>query len=94
MRRREPHTKTVTIAKGQPLHPERLKRITVEEGKCGGRPCIRGYRIRVTDVLELLASGASVEEILADYPFLEREDIYAAIEYAARKSDHAVLNAS
>ena len=76
------------------MSPERLKRITVEEGKCGGRPCIRGYRMRVTDVLELLAAGASFEETLADYPFLEREDIYAAIEYAARQSDHAILKAS
>jgi len=76
------------------VNPERLKRITVEEGKCGGRPCIRGYRMRVTDVLQLLAAGASFEEILADYPFLEREDIYAAIEYAARQSDHAILKAS
>ncbi len=76
------------------MNPERLKRITVEEGKCGGRPCIRGYRMRVTDVLELLAAGASVEELLADYPFLEREDVYAAIEYAARQSDHAILQAS
>lgn len=76
------------------MNPERLKRITVEEGKCGGRPCIRGYRIRVTDVLDLLAAGASFEEILADYAFLEREDIYAAIEYAARQSDHAILKAS
>ena len=76
------------------MNPERLKRITVDEGKCGGRPCIRGYRMRVTDVLELLAGGASFEEILADYPFLEREDIYAAIEYAARQSDHAILQAS
>jgi uncharacterized protein (DUF433 family) len=76
------------------VDPERLRRITVEEGKCGGRPCIRGYRMRVTDVLQLLAAGASFEEILADYPFLEREDIYAAIEYAARQSDHAILQAS
>ena len=76
------------------MNPERLKRITVDEGKCGGRPCIRGYRMRVTDVLELLAAGASFEEVLADYPFLEREDIYAAIEYAARQSDHAILQTS
>ena len=76
------------------MNPERLKRITVDEGKCGGRPCLRGYRMRVTDVLELLAAGASFEEILADYPFLESEDIYAAIEYAARQSDHAILKAS
>jgi uncharacterized protein (DUF433 family) len=73
---------------------ERLNRITVEGDKWGGRPCIRGYRMRVTDVLQLLANGASIEEILADYPFLEREDIYAAIEYAARQSDHAILKAS
>lgn len=76
------------------MDPERLKRITVEEAKCGGRPCIRGYRMRVTDVLELLAAGASFEEVLADYPFLEGEDIYAAIEYAARQSDHPILKAS
>jgi uncharacterized protein (DUF433 family) len=70
---------------------ERLSRITVEEGKCGGRPCIRGQRIRVKDVLELLSSGASFEEILKDYPFLEREDILAAIDYAAYQTDHVVL---
>ena len=73
---------------------DRLNRITVEEGKCGGRPCIRGFRIRVTDVLSLLGAGASIEEILADYPFLEREDIYAAIEYAAHQADHTVLQVS
>jgi hypothetical protein len=50
------------------MNQERLSRITVEEGKCGGRPCIRGQRLRVTDVLELLASGASFDEILKDYP--------------------------
>jgi uncharacterized protein (DUF433 family) len=73
---------------------ERLGRITVEEGKCGGRPCIRGFRIRVSDVLELLSSGASIDEILADYPFLEPEDVLAAIEYAAHQADHPVLKAS
>jgi uncharacterized protein (DUF433 family) len=73
---------------------ERLGRITVEEGKCGGRPCIRGFRIRVSDVLELLSSDASIDEILADYPFLEREDVLAAIEYAAHQADHPVLKAS
>lgn len=62
---------------------ERLRRITIEEGKCGGRPCIRGQRIRVTDILELLSADASFDEILKDYPFLEREDILAAIDYAA-----------
>lgn len=73
------------------MNPERLSRITVEEGKCGGRPCIRGQRIRVKDVLELLGAGASFEEILKDYPFLEREDILAAIDYAAHQTDHVVL---
>ena len=71
-----------------------LQRITIEPGKCGGRPCIRGKRIGVTDVLELLSAGASFEEILEDYPFLERDDILAAIEYAARQTDHVVLQAS
>ena len=76
------------------MNSERLQRITIEQGKCGGRPCIRGFRIRVSDVLELLAADASFEEILAEYPFLEREDILAAIEYAARQSDHTVLQTS
>ncbi len=70
---------------------EHLSRITVEEAKYGGRPCIRGQRIRVSDVLELLAAGASIEEILEDYPSLEREDILAAIDYAAYQTDHVVL---
>ena len=73
---------------------QRLRRISIEEGKCGGRPCIRGYRIRVTDILELLGSGASIDEILGDYAFLEREDILAAIEYAAHQADHPVLRAA
>jgi uncharacterized protein (DUF433 family) len=60
------------------MNTELLQRITIEPGKCGGRPCIRGKRMRVTDVLELLGAGASYEEILEDYPFLEREDILAA----------------
>jgi uncharacterized protein (DUF433 family) len=72
------------------MSTERLQRITIEEGKCGGRPCIRGQRIRVTDVLELLGAGASFEEILKDYAFLEREDILAAIEYAAHHTDTQV----
>ena len=66
-------------------------RITIELGKCGGKPCIRGMRIRVSDVLELLANGAPVEELLADYPCLEREDILAAIAYAAQQTNHVVV---
>ena len=76
------------------MNLERLDRITVEQGKCGGRPYIRGQRIRVTDVLELLGAGASFEEILADYPSLERDDILAAIDYAAYQTDHVVLRTS
>ena len=70
---------------------ELLERITVESGKCGGHPCIRSYRLRVSDVLDLIAAGASNEEILKDYPFLEGEDIVAALTYAARQTDHAVI---
>ena len=76
------------------MSPERLRRISIEEGKCGGRPCIRGFRIRVTDILEPLSAGASIDEILEDYGFLEREDILAAIEYAAHQADHPILLAS
>jgi uncharacterized protein (DUF433 family) len=73
---------------------ERLNRVTIESGKCGGRPCIRGLRMRVSDVLELLGAGASFDEILSDYPFLEREDILAALAYAAHQTDHVVLQGS
>jgi uncharacterized protein (DUF433 family) len=68
-----------------------LHRITIDPEQCGGRPCLRGLRIRVTDVLDLLAAGASREEILDDYPYLEPGDITAALEYAARQTDHPVL---
>jgi uncharacterized protein (DUF433 family) len=61
-----------------------IDRITMTPGVCGGRPCIRGLRIRVKDVLDLLAAGATREEILADYPYLEGEDITAALEFAGR----------
>lgn len=73
------------------MNEDRLKRITIEEGKCGGRPCIRGLRIRVSDILDLISSGASFEEILADHPSLEREDILAAVEYASHQIDHTIL---
>lgn len=61
-----------------------LRRITVEPGKCGGRPCIRGMRIRVVDVLELLSSGLDCAEILIDYPDLEHEDILACLAFAVQ----------
>ncbi len=68
-----------------------LDRITFEAGKCGGKPCIRGLRIRVKDVLEMLAGGMTEAEILADYDYLEPEDIRGVLEYAALLSDHPVL---
>ncbi|MCX8087354.1 MAG: DUF433 domain-containing protein [Rhodocyclaceae bacterium] len=64
-----------------------LDRITLEPGVCGGKPCIRGMRIRVSDILEMLGEGVSMEEILADFPDLEREDILASLQFAARRSD-------
>ena len=71
-----------------------LDRITIDPAQCGGRPCIRGMRIRVKDVLEMLGGGASQVEILEDFPDLEAEDIRAAIAYAARYTDHPVLTAA
>ncbi|MBF0588307.1 MAG: DUF433 domain-containing protein [Magnetococcales bacterium] len=65
-------------------------RITLEPGKRGGRPCIRGMRITVYDVLEMMASGMPEAEILADYPELEKEDIQACLSYAAER-EHQTL---
>jgi uncharacterized protein (DUF433 family) len=73
--------------------PNAPSRITIDPEVCGGRPCIRGMRIRVKDVLEMLAGGATRPEILADYPYLVDEDITAALEYAARATDHPVIAA-
>lgn len=69
-----------------------IDRITVNPEVCGGRPCIRGLRIRVTDILDMLASRSTRHEILADYPYLEDEDITAVLEYAARRTDHRVVH--
>lgn len=69
-----------------------MHRITFNPEQCAGRPCIRGMRIRVKDVLEMLASGATEAEILESDPYLEREDIQASLEYAAKQVDHAVLS--
>lgn len=68
-------------------------RITINPNQCGGRPCIRGMRIRVTDVLELLASGQSQADILEAYPYLEAADIAACLQYAVRRLDHPTLAA-
>jgi len=70
-----------------------LDRITINPDQCGGRPCIRGMRIRVSDVLELLAAGESQTEILRDYPYLEPDDIAASLRYAVRRLDHPTLAA-
>jgi len=70
-----------------------LQRITVNPKQCGGRPCIRGMRIRVTDILDLLAAGLSFEQILDEMPDLEQDDIPAAINYARQGIDHPVIAA-
>ena len=71
--------------------PNLMERITVDPEQCGGRPCIRGMRIRVIDVLDLFAAGLSSEQILAEMPDLEIEDLKAALRYAAPRLDHPVL---
>ncbi len=68
-----------------------LHRITIDPNQCGGRPCLRGLRIRVVDILDLLAAGASHDEILQDYPLLEPEDVTAALQYAAAQNNHPVF---
>jgi uncharacterized protein (DUF433 family) len=74
--------------------PELLERIVSKPEVCGGQPTIKGTRMRVRDVLDLLAAGASREEILEDYPYLSDQDITATLQYAARQSAHPVLSAA
>jgi uncharacterized protein (DUF433 family) len=71
-----------------------LERITSDPEKCGGKPCIRGMRIRVKDVLEMLGSGMTEAEILAEFPYLEADDLRASQLYAARLTDHTVLRSA
>jgi len=71
-----------------------VERITINPLQCGGKPCVRGMRIRVKDILDMLAGGATSEQILADYTDLEPEDIRACLAYAARYLDHPVLVAA
>jgi uncharacterized protein (DUF433 family) len=68
-------------------------RITVNPDQCGGRPCIRGLRIRVSDVLDLLAAGLSAEKVIEELPDLELEDVAASLRYASSRLDHPVLAA-
>ncbi|MBX9928144.1 MAG: DUF433 domain-containing protein [Gemmatimonadaceae bacterium] len=70
-----------------------LDRITMDPSVAGGRPCIRGMRIRVSDVLDLLAAGASQEEVLRDYSYLEADDVRAVLRYAARRLNHPTIAA-
>lgn len=70
------------------------QRIVINPEVCGGRPIVAGTRMRVVDVLEMLAAGASEAEIVADFPFLEAADIRAALAYAARAVDHRIVTAA
>ncbi|MEM7766753.1 MAG: DUF433 domain-containing protein [Pseudomonadota bacterium] len=74
-------------------NPDLLARITIEPNKMGGRPCIRRMRIRVKDILDMLAAGATRQDILQSYPDLENEDISAALAYGARASDVRIIAA-
>lgn len=69
-------------------------RIAVDPAICGGRPIVAGTRVRVSDILEMLAGGASVDEIVADFPYLSEDDVRAALAYAAAMADHPVVLAA
>jgi uncharacterized protein (DUF433 family) len=69
------------------------ERITVDPEQCGGRPCIRGMRIRVTDVLDLFSAGLTASQILEEMPDLVEEDVKACLQYASRRIDHPVVAA-
>lgn len=69
-------------------------RIAVDPAVCGGRPIVVGTRVRVSDILEMLAGGAGVDEIVADFPYLSADDVRAALGYAAAMADHPVVLAA
>jgi uncharacterized protein (DUF433 family) len=77
-----------------PVNMSLLDRISIDPEVVHGRPTVRGTRMRVTDVLSLLAAGADEAEILEDYPYLTSEDIRACLGYAAARADHAIVIAS
>jgi len=79
--------------RGSPDMVELANRITVDPEQCGGRPCIRGMRIRVSDVLDLLANGLTPEQVLEELPDLELEDIRASLQFASRRLNHPVVAA-
>jgi len=72
---------------------ELMPRITVNPDQCGGRPCVRGMRIRVTDVLDLLAVGLTPAQVVEELPDLEPEDVTACLRFASRRLDHPILAA-
>ena len=76
---------------GVEMEREIAPRITVDPEKCGGRPCVRGMRIRVTDVIDLMAHGLSVSEVLEELPDLERKDVLACLRFASSRIGHPVL---
>ena len=85
---------TVLYSKAEGTYMAHLfDRITVNPQQCGGRPCVRGMRIRVSDVLELLADGMTPEQILDEHPDLELEDIHACLRFASQRVSHPILAA-
>ncbi len=68
-------------------------RITIDPEQCGGRPCVRGMRIRVTDVLDLYSAGLTAHQVLEEMPDLEEADLKACLQYASKRIDHPVLAA-
>jgi uncharacterized protein (DUF433 family) len=72
---------------------ELMDRITVNPDQCGGRPCVRGMRIRVIDVLDLLAAGLTAAQVVEELPDLELADVAACLRFASRRLDHPVLAA-
>ena len=68
-----------------------VERITVSPNQCGGRPCVRGMRIRVSDVIDLLANGLTAEQVVEELPDLEIDDVYACLKYVSRRASHPVL---
>lgn len=71
-----------------------VQRIVVNPEICGGRPIVAGTRVRVADILAMLAGGASEAEVLADFPYLKAEDIRASLAYAAQAVDHSIVQAA
>ena len=84
----------MTYQPAPPILPPMTTRIIINPEVCGGRPIVAGTRMRVSDVLDALAAGVAVDELLADFPYLTREDVNACLAYGARAVDHAVVQAA